>query len=393
MKKKPRSPRALPRRSKPAAEDPADRLKRIEEENRTLRIRLESLTGSRGNLEGLSDRVLRINQLTQEFNTLDLDRIGEVAVTRIPAVVRARGCSLYLYDYGSNELVLLAQNGSTPLTERLSPKHHKSSVMGRVLQSREPICVSGFAAYEKKRGLRFDRPFADRYATETCLSLPLMTANFLVGILNLADRDGDAPFDEEGDLPVLDPVGRVLAMAIRNCKLFREVQNQAHTDALTKLGNYRAFHESLRSEMHRSARYGRPLALIMIDLDSFKELNDKFGHQAGDAALMEMGKVIRESLRREDMAARYGGDEIAILLPETKPRGALMVVQRLLAAVRGRDFAFEGKSLPVTISAGVAPFAPEMSITQFVGAADEALYRAKQAGRNRYEMAGERSAE
>ena len=139
--------------------------------------------------------------------------------------------------------------------------------------------------------------------------------------------------------------------------------------------------------MHRSSRYGRPLALIMLDIDSFKDLNDRFGHQAGDAALAELGQVVRESLRREDMAARYGGDEIAIILPETKPRGALMVMQRLLAAVRGRSFAYDGKPLPVSISAGVAPFRPEMSITQLVGAADEALYRAKQAGRNRYEVA------
>ena len=89
------------------------------------------------------------------------------------------------------------------------------------------------------------------------------------------------------------------------------------------------------------------------------------------------------------MAARYGGDEIAIILPETKPRGALMVVQRLLAAVRARKFAHEDRALPVSISAGVAAYRAGMSITQFVGAADEALYRAKQAGRDRYEMTDE----
>lgn len=381
MQKKPRARRARPE------EDLAERVRRIEEENGALRARLEFLTGSQGSLESLSGQVLRVNHLTQEFNTLDLDRIGEVAVTKIPAVVRARRCSLYLYDYGSNELVLLAQQAPIPLTERVSMKHHKNSVMARVLQSRGPVCVSGFADWQKAHGARLERPHADRYATETCVSLPLMTANFLVGVLNLADRDGEGSFGEGGDLPVLDQVGRVLAMAIRNCRLFREVQSQAHTDALTKLGNYRAFHESLRSEMHRSARYGRPLALIMLDIDSFKELNDRFGHQAGDAALADLGTVIRDSLRQEDMAARYGGDEIAIILPETKPRGALMVVQRLLAAVRGHSFSHEGRELPVSISAGVAPFRAEMSITQFVGAADGALYRAKQAGRNRYEVA------
>jgi diguanylate cyclase (GGDEF)-like protein len=387
MKKKPR-PRAAKR-----AEDLAGRIRRIESENRALKARLESLAGSQGVLEGHSGRLVHVNRLTEEFNTLDLDRIGEVAVAKIPAVVRARGCSIYLYDYGSNELTLLAQNGSVPLTERLPARLQKRSVMAQVLRTREPVCIAGFDAWQKAHRVRLERPYAGRYATETCVSVPLMTANFLVGILNLADRQGGAPFDEAADLQALQQVGRVLAMAIRNCRLFREVQNQAHTDALTKLGNYRAFYETLRSEMHRSSRYGRPLALIMIDIDSFKELNDKFGHQAGDAALAELGKAVRESLRREDMAARYGGDEIAIILPETKPRGALMVVQRLLAAVRGRAFSYEGKPLPVAVSAGVAPFRPEMTITQLVGAADEALYRAKQAGRNRYEVAEGAAAE
>jgi diguanylate cyclase (GGDEF)-like protein len=275
-----------------------------------------------------------------------------------------------------------------PLSERVPAKLHKTTVMGRVLHAREPLLIDGFRVAEEALGVRFDRPHADRYETETCLCLPLQTANYLVGILNLADREGGGGF-QEGDLHVLDQAGRVLAMAIRNCKLFREVQNQAHTDALTKLGNYRAFHESLRSEMHRSERYGRPLTLIMIDLDSFKSLNDTFGHQAGDAALAEMGRVIRESLRREDFAARYGGDEIAIILPETKSRGALMVVQRLLAAVRARKFVHEDRALPVSISAGVASFEQGMTISQFVGAADEALYRAKQGGRDRYAVAGE----
>jgi diguanylate cyclase (GGDEF)-like protein len=185
----------------------------------------------------------------------------------------------------------------------------------------------------------------------------------------------------------VEHLGRVLAMAIRNCKLFREVQNQAHTDVLTGLRNYRAFHETLRTEMHRSQRYGRPLGLIMLDVDSFKELNDKFGHQAGDAALTELGKVIRAATRREDFAARYGGDEIAILLPETAPPGCLSVVRRLVSSVREHKFVFDGKRLPFSISVGVAFFKPDMSITQMVGAADGALYKAKQGGRDRFEVA------
>jgi diguanylate cyclase (GGDEF)-like protein len=173
-------------------------------------------------------------------------------------------------------------------------------------------------------------------------------------------------------------------MAIRNGKLFREVQNQAHTDVLTGLRNHRAFHETLRTEMHRSQRYGRPLGLVMLDIDSFKELNDRYGHQAGDAALQELGKVIRAATRAEDFAARYGGDEVAILLPETAPTGCLSVVRRLVKSVREHKFLFGGVRMPFSVSVGVAFFKPDMSITQLIGAADQALYRAKQAGKDRY---------
>ena len=139
--------------------------------------------------------------------------------------------------------------------------------------------------------------------------------------------------------------------------------------------------------MHRSQRYARPLGLVMLDIDSFKELNDHFGHQAGDAALSELGKVIRSVTRREDFSARYGGDEIAVILPETGQTGSLSVVRRLLAAVREHKFTFDGKRLPFSISVGVAFFKADMSITQIVGAADQALYKAKQGGRNRFEAA------
>jgi diguanylate cyclase (GGDEF)-like protein len=381
----------MPRKTAPKARNDlharlAARAKELEEENRRLRAGLAFLEGNQGGLETLSERILRISEITQELNTLDLERIGAVAVSRIPTLVRAASCSLYLYDYGENALQLLAASQKRTLSEQVSLKHPKQTVMAHAFQSRQTVLVRSFGDHEKETGVRLERPFASKYATETCISMPLMTANFLVGILNVADREG-APFDPATDLAPLEQVARVLSMAVRNCRLFKEVQSQAHTDALTKLGNFRAFQESLRAETHRAERYGRPLGLVMLDIDEFKQLNDAFGHQAGDLALSELGHIIRGAIRREDLAARYGGDEIAILLPETKPRGCLMVVQRLLAAVRAHAFTFEGRRLPISISIGVAAHRPPMTPPELVGKADEALYRAKQSGRNRFEFA------
>jgi diguanylate cyclase (GGDEF)-like protein len=259
--------------------------------------------------------------------------------------------------------------------------------MDRALTERKSVAIHDFQAWEKEHKYKLERSFSSQYETDTCLSVPLLTANFVVGVLNLADKAGGAAFDVASEIPAVEHIARVLAMAIRNCKLFREVQNQAHTDALTGLRNYRAFHETLRTEMHRSQRYGRPLGLVMLDIDSFKALNDRYGHQAGDTALTELGKVIRAATRREDFAARYGGDEIAILLPETPAEGCLSVVRRLVTAVREHKIMFDGKRLPFSVSVGVAFFKPDMSITQMVGAADSALYKAKQGGKDRFEAA------
>jgi diguanylate cyclase (GGDEF)-like protein len=373
----PKRPAAI-RKNKSPTEDLALRIQELEEENRRLRARLESR---------LSERVLPLGDIAEEFNTLDLDRIAKVAVSRIPALLGARLCSLFLYDYETQELALTAHTHPRPLPERISLKAHRHSVMDRALTDRRPVAIHDFAEWEKAHRFRLERPFSGQYASETCLSVPLLTANFVVGVLNFADKEGGGPFDPVSEIPAVEHLSRVLAMAIRNCKLFREVQTQAHTDALTGLRNHRAFQETLRTEMHRSQRYGRPLGLIMLDIDLFKELNDRFGHQAGDAALTELGKVIRLATRREDFAARYGGDEIAILLPETSPTGCLSVVRRLLNSVRAHKFLFEGKRLPFSISVGVATFKPDMTITQLVGAADQALYRAKQGGRDRFEAA------
>ncbi len=370
--------RSPPKRPAGTRKDPEARIRELEEENRRLRARLESVPLS---------HLLPLGEIAEEFNTLDLDRISKIATQRISGLVGARLCSLFLYDYETQDLVLAAHTHKRPLPERISIKTHHHSVMERVLTARKAIQIHGFHAWETAHKSRLDRTFSTQYDTETCLSVPLLTANFVVGVLNLADKEGGAPFDAETEIPAVEHLGRVLAMAIRNGRLFREVQNQAHTDALTGLRNYRAFHETLRTEMHRSQRYGRPLGLVMLDVDSFKSLNDKFGHQAGDAALSELGKVIRAATRREDFAARYGGDEIAILLPETSPTGCMSVVKRLITSVREHKFLFEGKRLPFSISVGVAFFKTDMSITQIVGAADQALYKAKQAGKDRYETA------
>jgi diguanylate cyclase (GGDEF)-like protein len=155
-------------------------------------------------------------------------------------------------------------------------------------------------------------------------------------------------------------------------------------DALTEVPNKRAFEEFLDRELARSARYDRPLSLILLDLDRFKAINDEHGHLAGDFTLRELAAVVKASVRKEEMFARYGGEEFAVVLPETPLENALRVAERVRGLVERHPFTFEGKPIPLTVSLGVATTSGEASLnaTDFIARADEKLYEAKRGGRN-----------
>jgi diguanylate cyclase (GGDEF)-like protein len=148
---------------------------------------------------------------------------------------------------------------------------------------------------------------------------------------------------------------------------------QAMTDGLTGLLHHRAFHEALRAEAERATRYGHPLALILLDLDGFKDVNDVHGHQAGDRLLVAVARALEEITRASETVGRLGGDEFAVLLPETGMVGAHATAERIRAAIAAQR---------VTISAGVAELTAD-GPDDLVRRADRALYRSKAAGRDR----------
>lgn len=163
-----------------------------------------------------------------------------------------------------------------------------------------------------------------------------------------------------------------------------EIYRLVTTDGLTGLANRRAFDEALSREFSRANRYSRPVSLLMIDLDHFKRVNDVHGHLAGDAALRQVGVLLRTNIRRDDLAGRLGGEEFGVLLPEIDQAGALRVGEKLLGFVRERRFVFEGVPVPLTISVGAATRSVQDRQPQdLVRRADEALYTAKRSGRDR----------
>jgi diguanylate cyclase (GGDEF)-like protein len=178
-------------------------------------------------------------------------------------------------------------------------------------------------------------------------------------------------------------LGSQAAIALENVRLHRLVARQASTDGLTELANRREFEDSLANEISRAERFGGSLALILADLDNFKQVNDRFGHQAGDEVLRTFADILRETVRDIDVAARYGGEEFAILLPQTDISGAERLAERLRGAVETRPTAHaQGIPVVVTSSFGVASFPEAGTAPGLFAAADEALYRAKRAGKN-----------
>jgi diguanylate cyclase (GGDEF)-like protein len=180
------------------------------------------------------------------------------------------------------------------------------------------------------------------------------------------------------------------SIAIENERLHRTVKRQAITDELTQLSNRRRFTETLAVEVRRADRFGDPLSLVLADLDDFKQINDRYGHQTGDEVLRRFADVLRENVRDFDLPVRYGGEEFAVLLPETGLDGAEQLARRLQTALlRLRLPEIGADRPPVTASFGVAAFPAARNAEELLSAADGALYRAKAAGKNRVVSTGE----
>jgi diguanylate cyclase (GGDEF)-like protein len=154
-------------------------------------------------------------------------------------------------------------------------------------------------------------------------------------------------------------------------------------DGLTQVYNKRYFHEALEREVSRSRRYQRDLSLILFDIDHFKQKNDTFGHLAGDTVLRDLAGAVRSRIRREDLLARVGGEEFAVLLPEVSKEHAREAAEKIRRVVEATTFKFEGTVIPTTVSLGVAALEGEDTVDSLYKRADEALYQAKQGGRNR----------
>ncbi len=295
--------------------------------------------------------------------THDLDAlVGAVLDTAVQAT-RARGGRLLLYDGETGQATEHARIG-TALGSRTDLPMIVSAGNGL-----EGLALSEMAP----RAAAAPRPV---------LAAPIVREEELLGLVTVVDPEGGA--FGAGDVETLSGLAVQAGVAIENARLHRVVEQQAVTDSLTGLANRRQFYEVLGREFERAQRFRQQLALILLDIDDFKLINDSLGHLAGDAVLHAVAQTVQGLIREIDVAARYGGEEFAVLLPQTGREGAAHLAERLRIAIAEREIVFAGTPIDgVTASFGVAA-GPDEGMTQIdlVASADAALYQAKRGGKN-----------
>lgn len=304
---------------------------------------------------------------------LELNQVLTFVVEAAVRLTSADGGALFLLDERGAQLALRAARGPDDESARAVREIAQDALAARVVGANQA---------------EFWRPPAGQPAppglpTYPTLYVPLRLREHMLGTLAVDSRRSGRGF-ADSDLGPLSALADYAAVAIANARLFAELQLQSITDSLTGLFNRRHVFALAEREFQRARRFGRPLSAIMLDVDHFKQVNDTYGHAAGDQVLAEVARRLRASIRAIDLIGRYGGEEFVLVLPETELAGAGLLGERLRLAIAAAPVSTVGGALAVTASLGVATTRPDVSdVAALINQADQALYSAKQAGRNR----------
>ena len=312
-------------------------------------------------------------------SSLDPEKVADAMVARVAGWIPAPGWLVVAIDEGG-EVRAVTTRGLTPALEP------GALAVAQLVVKTSAVFGCADVAAEKRLPKRED------YGSAAALGFPLECRGRTVGALVAIDR---VPATREprfaaNTLAVLRAALEPGAIALDNALRMQRAEALSVTDDLTQLYNSRYLSQVLRRETKRASRSGRPLSLLFIDLDGFKGINDTHGHLAGSSALVEAAAVIRISARETDIVARFGGDEFALVLPDTGSEGAVAVGERIRDKIAVHPFLQkDGLDIKLTVSVGVATL-PDVaaSAEQLIHAADEAMYWVKEHGKNNIYVAG-----
>jgi diguanylate cyclase (GGDEF)-like protein len=313
-------------------------------------------------------------------SSLELDEVLQNILCSAMGIMDMPAGSIALYEEASRILTLHAHEGLSPaFTSRDRWQVKKGGLTHRILEAGEPLVVE-----DTSEAAFFNNPLALDEGIRCLIAVPLQIQKKIVGILYL--NDFVPRRFSRGRLQLLSILGSFATMSIDNARLHQRTVHMACTDGLTGLYNHRQFKKMLKEEISRSKRYGKPLSLIMLDVDDFKKFNDTYGHPAGDKVLTTVAGILRDLCRESDLAFRYGGEEFVVILPETAIDEALVAAERIRRVI-------EIDSVPdlngavksgVTVSAGVASCPRDGdSAEDLLKTVDDLLFQAKEQGKNK----------
>jgi len=300
---------------------------------------------------------------------LDLEHLLIEILRVAQKIFRLKVCRIYLSSAAGDSLYLYAglENDNRHIYEEPVPQ--KKEISG--LLDKNKIRDSGSSKLN----------WQEREAGQ--IDIPLISRGNAIGVMQIAPETGTITSSRDKRLLVV--FTSAAAVAIDNSLLHKTTEELTIIDALTGLHNYRYFHNKLADELRRADRYRQKLSVLMLDLDHFKEVNDRFGHQSGNVILKEVSVIIRHCVRDIDVVARYGGEEFVVILPQTDEKEAYVIAERIRDSIEKNMFPdSQGrKEIQITISIGVATY-PEgvHSLDQLIEKVDKALYSAKAEGRN-----------
>jgi diguanylate cyclase (GGDEF)-like protein len=318
--------------------------------------------------------------LTAISASLDLDEVFRAFTKEIRKIVNFDLLSITVFkpDHRAETTPLMISGEEVEIGTSFLGK--RTPLMEWIIAQKRPCIDSGL--------LRSSEGEPDHWrlrveGMRTRMLVPIIFREEVIGTINFASRQRDLYTEADGER--LIPFAAQLGVALENARLYEETKHLSLTDELTGLANHRAFDTRLAEEILRAQRYQHPLALIMADIDHFKHYNDAHGHPQGDILLHQLAEVLKSGVRETDFVARYGGEEFAIILPETEKFGALTVAKKIQMGIASHAFPLE-ESQPggrLTLSLGLAAYPEDMSNpSDLIQKADQALYRAKQSGRN-----------
>ena len=335
----------------------------------------------RAELEGRDSIERSIKKFDSELRSVSGDELWHQLAANSAELLQAERASLLIMDEMSGKFRLAASVGMT--AEGMLEDDPGRRVAHTIFEKGRTALVPDAV----KVGLRDD--VEERgYRTRSFISSPIMLDDKKIGVLSFTDKATSSAFNAK-DLEMVEAIAPQIAIAIDREELRTkagEFEQLSVTDALTGLLNRRYIEQRLDEEVKRSNRHGYPMSFLLLDVDHFKSYNDTYGHPAGDVALKLVANVIKDTLRGADVAARFGGEEFAILLPQTVDEEAAAIAERVRRNIEATEFPHRD----VTVSIGVASCSSELcSTVGLVDAADKALYDAKRHGRNGVRMFAE----